>query len=140
MKFPPSTVQERNGHIRGLLRSFESDVRECAEALWEGLPESRHSDVEAVARHCKFKSSGQEVLVELLRLMAWEQGRYLRRIRNEFGTYSGAGDTGLAMKIDQLELAAEYLAAQRAEARLNLQDPPLTWDGLEIFINALKDD
>lgn len=131
MIWPLDTEQSRNGSFRGVLRTVEGSISECAEALWLGLPEPRGAHVEAVARHCGFTSTGQGVLRDLLYLMISEQAQYLRGIRASFGSCSDAKDAGLSMMIDNREITAEYMAARRTEARLMLKEPPVTWDDLD---------
>ena len=128
MNWPPDEEQHRNGIFRGLLRTTERSISECADALWSSLPEPKNDSVEAVAQHCSFASTGQGVLRDLLHLMVSEQAQYLQGIRNEWGSYYDAKEPGLAMMIDNREMMAEYLAARRTEARLRLEEPPVTWN------------
>lgn len=128
---PLDDEQSRNGTFRGLLRTGEGSISECAAALWASLPEPKRDSAETLARHCNFTSHGQAVLRDLLLLMFSEQAQYLQRIRAHFGSYSEAADSGIAMMIDNRVNTAWYLAARRAEARLRLEEPPVIWDQLD---------
>jgi len=123
--------QHRNGVLRGLLRTVERGVSDCAEPLWKSLPDPSDAYLENLARHCGFTSVGKDVLRDLLHLMISEQAQYLRQIHAWLGPIDEAPDAGTAMKIDNREMAAEYLAAHRAQARPRLEVPEGTC-GLEI--------
>lgn len=127
----PDMEQHRNGVLRGLLRTTESEVSKCAETLWNSLPDKSDAYLKALAHHCGFTSAGKDVLRDLLHLMVSEQAQYLRQIHAGLGTYDDAADSGMAMMIDNRELAAEHLAARRAQARLRLEEPVGTC-GLEL--------
>ena len=127
----PDLEQHRNGVLRGLLRTVERGVSDCAEPLWNSLPDKSDAYLEALARHCGFTSVGKDVVRDLLHLMISEQAQYLRQIHTWLGAIDNARDAGMAMMIDNRELAAEHLAARRAQARLRLEEP-LGTCGLEI--------
>ena len=124
----PELEQHRSGVLRGMLRTVERGVSDCAEPLWNSLPEKTDAYLEALAHHCGFTSVGKDVLRDLLHLMISEQAQYLRQIHVWLGTCNDAVDTGMAMKIDNREQAAEHLAARRAQSRLRLEEPQVTYD------------
>ncbi len=131
MSWPLDTEQHRNGVFRGLLRTVEGGLSEVAAALWSSLPEPKEASVEAIARQCGFDSTGQGVLRDLLYLMISEQARYLQGIRTQLGSYEEPLEAGNGMMIDNRMLNAEHLAARRAEARLMLQEPRVTYSELD---------